>query len=57
MNPHGPIVVECRACGVMKEIGRQVLDRLPSMMSLKELSLHLVRGEEGTHPGGGWSAE
>lgn len=37
--PHGrTFVVECRACGVMKEIDRASLDRVSPLMSLKELS-------------------
>ncbi|MGW9232702.1 hypothetical protein ACWGPT_17725 [Pseudorhizobium sp. NPDC055634] len=37
--PHGrTFVVECRACGMMKEIDRASLDRVSSLMSLKELS-------------------
>jgi len=60
--PHGrTFVIECRSCRVMKEIDRASLDRVSSLISLKELSPRFrctLCGEKNARiMAGGWSGE
>jgi Zn finger protein HypA/HybF involved in hydrogenase expression len=58
--PYGrTFVIKCQSCGVLKEIDRRSLDKLPQMASLKELSprfLCTLCGEKNARiMAGGWA--